>query len=55
MAGEVLEIATDNDLPIADVIAGRARQTALATLSGGIAVDVLVVDREGAVIGEAGG
>ncbi len=55
MAGEVLEIATANGLPIADVIAGRARQTALATLSGGIAVDVLVVDRQGAVIGEAGG
>ena len=54
MAGEILEIAAENDLPIADLIAGRARQTALATLSGDIAVNVLVVDRQGAVIGEAG-
>ncbi len=55
MAGEVLEIAREADLPLADLTAGRARQTALATLAGGIDVDVLVVDRQGAIIGKAGG
>ena len=55
MAGEVLEIARGADLPLADLIARRARQTALATLAGGSDVDVLVVDRQGAIIGEAGG
>jgi len=55
MAGEVLEIAREADLPLADLVARRARQTALATLAGGIELDVLVVDRSGAIIGEAGG
>jgi cobalt-precorrin-5B (C1)-methyltransferase len=55
MAGEVLEIAIEADLPLADLVARRARQTALATLAGGIDLDVLVVDRSGAIIGRAGG
>jgi cobalt-precorrin-5B (C1)-methyltransferase len=55
MAGEVLEIAREADLPLADLVARRARQTALATLAGGIDLDVLVVDRQGAIIGSAGG
>ena len=44
--------------PLAPALAGRiaagARETALATLSGGTAVDVLVTDRDGKVIGHAG-
>jgi len=54
-AGEVLQIAGEADLPLADLVARRARQTALATLAGGIDLDVLVVDRDGRIIGEAGG
>ena len=55
MAGEVLEIAREANLPLADLIARRARQAALATLAGGIDLDVMVVDRQGLIIGQAGG
>jgi len=53
-AGEVLQIATAAGVRLADAVAERARATALATLAGGIAVDVLVFDRQGALIGRAG-
>ena len=51
-AMEVLGLATD--LPIAEVIARQAREVALATLAGDIAVDVVVFDRQGKLIGHAG-
>lgn len=51
-AAEVLGLA--GALPIGDLVAKRAREAALAVLSGGIAVDVLVVGRDGAIVGEAG-
>lgn len=51
-AAQVLALA--GDLPLAEVVARRARETALATLAGGVAVDVVVVDRAGRVIGHAG-
>jgi cobalt-precorrin-5B (C1)-methyltransferase len=51
-AGEVLILAAA--LPLADVVARRAREVALATLAGGIAVDVVVFDRAGQRIGHAG-
>lgn len=51
-AGEVLTLA--GALPLADVIAARARATARAALGDAIAVDVMVVDRAGVVIGRAG-
>jgi cobalt-precorrin-5B (C1)-methyltransferase len=53
-AGEVLQIATAAGVRLADAVAERARATALATLAGGIAVDVLVFDRQGTLIGRAG-
>jgi cobalt-precorrin-5B (C1)-methyltransferase len=53
-AGEVLEIAVAAGVPLAGAIAARARETALAALAGGIAVDVVVFDRRGALIGRAG-
>ncbi|MHA1107677.1 MAG: cobalt-precorrin-5B (C(1))-methyltransferase [Alphaproteobacteria bacterium] len=51
-AAEVLELA--GPLPLADMVARRAREAALAMLAGGVELDVLVVDRAGRVTGEAG-
>jgi cobalt-precorrin-5B (C1)-methyltransferase len=53
-AGEVLSVAGPFARPLADLIARRARETALATLAGGSAVDVVVFDRGGALLGRAG-
>ncbi len=53
-ANEALELARQDGLPLADAVAARARATALATLAGGIAVEVLVVDRGGGIAGRAG-
>jgi len=53
-AGEVLHLSAGAGVKLADAVAERARATALATLAGGIAVDVLVFDRHGALIGRAG-
>lgn len=50
-AGEVLTAAGFWARPLADLIARRARATALATLAGGIAVEVAIFDRGGALIG----
>ena len=41
-------------LPLARRVAEGARETALAALAGGTAVDVRVFDRRGRLIGEAG-
>jgi len=49
---QVLELA--GDIGLADAIARRARETALAVLAGGTSVAVWVVDRAGTVIGRAG-
>ena len=51
-AMEVLGLATG--LPIAEVVAHQAREVALATLAGDSAVDVVVFDRQGKLIGHAG-
>ena len=53
-ANQVLALAREGAAPLADVVARRAREVALATLSGGIAVDVVVFDREGRLLGHAG-
>jgi cobalt-precorrin-5B (C1)-methyltransferase len=53
-AGEVLQLAIAANLPLADLVARRAREVALAALAGGVAVDVLVIDRDGARLGCAG-
>ncbi|HIJ63952.1 MAG TPA: cobalt-precorrin-5B (C(1))-methyltransferase, partial [Rhodospirillaceae bacterium] len=47
-------LALAGELPLAPAVARQARETALAVLSGGVAVDVVVVDRAGTVIGHAG-
>lgn len=53
-AGEVLQIASAAGLPLAETVARRARDVALAALAGGIAVDVAVFDRQGVLVGHAG-
>jgi cobalt-precorrin-5B (C1)-methyltransferase len=54
-AGEALVIAAEAGIArrLIDAVAGGARATALATLAGGTAVEVLVFDRVGALIGRA--
>lgn len=53
-ASEALELARQAGLPLADAVATRARQTALATLAGSIEVEVVVIDRKGGIAGRAG-
>ncbi len=53
-ASQVLALAQEAGVPLADWVARRAREVVLATLSGGTAVDVAVFDREGSLLGHAG-
>ena len=49
---QVLEAAAAEGVPVADVVAGAARRTAVDVLDGApVAVDVVVVDRQGTVVG----
>ncbi|HEX9701989.1 MAG TPA: cobalt-precorrin-5B (C(1))-methyltransferase, partial [Rhodospirillales bacterium] len=52
-AAEVLAQAEALGLPLGDLIARRARETAMATLAGDTAVEVAVFDREGSLVGHA--
>ncbi|MBL6958290.1 MAG: cobalt-precorrin-5B (C(1))-methyltransferase [Rhodospirillales bacterium] len=54
-AGEVLSRAQSLNLPLGDFVARRAREVAMATLSGGTALEILVYDRRGRQVGRAGG
>ena len=51
---QVLDMAQGLDLPLADFIAARARETAMATLSGETMVEVIIFDRQGCLAGRAG-
>ena len=42
------------DLPLAEIIGRQARETALATLAGQTAVDIIVIDRKGAILAHVG-
>ena len=53
-AGEVLEMTSGTALNLPDLVAQRARSTALAALAGGTALDVVIFDRQGQKIGQAG-
>jgi cobalt-precorrin-5B (C1)-methyltransferase len=53
-ANQVLAMAEEAGLPLADLIARRARETALATLAGATRLDVMVIGRDGGIIGHAG-
>jgi cobalt-precorrin-5B (C1)-methyltransferase len=54
-AAEVLAIAGDKREAMAGAVAARAREVALATLSGGIAVEIAIVDRHGGFLARVGG
>ncbi|MDO8607394.1 MAG: cobalt-precorrin-5B (C(1))-methyltransferase [Phaeospirillum sp.] len=51
-AGQMLALAEDR--PLGDLVARRARETALAVLSGGTEVTVIAIDRAGKVVGRSG-
>jgi cobalt-precorrin-5B (C1)-methyltransferase len=54
-ANQVLQLAMDGGLPLADEVARRARRVALGQLDGASALEVLIFDRNGALIGSARG
>jgi cobalt-precorrin-5B (C1)-methyltransferase len=54
-AGEVLGLALEAGLPLADAIARHARRTALGVLDGETEVEVLIFDREGRLVGRSDG
>ncbi len=54
-AGHALALARDAGVPLADAVAARARQTAVSLLGGGTAVEVIVIDRQGGIVGRADG
>jgi cobalt-precorrin-5B (C1)-methyltransferase len=51
---EALTLAQAANVPLADRVAAGAREVALASLSGDVAVEVLVFDRQGRLAGRAG-
>ncbi|MGE4527813.1 MAG: cobalt-precorrin-5B (C(1))-methyltransferase, partial [Rhodospirillaceae bacterium] len=53
-AMQVLELADAANLPLADAVAARCLAVARQTLKPQTAVDVLIVNREGEVVGHAG-
>jgi cobalt-precorrin-5B (C1)-methyltransferase len=53
-AAEILELAGARRATLAEAVARRAREVALATLSGGTAVDVAIVDRAGDFLASIG-
>ncbi|MFL7904444.1 cobalt-precorrin-5B (C(1))-methyltransferase [Azospirillum argentinense] len=54
-AAQVLSIAREAGLPLADRVAALAQRTALDTLDGApVAVEVLVTDRQGTIVGTSG-
>ena len=54
-AGEILVLARDKREALARAVAARAREVALATLSGKTAIEVAVVDRRGDFLARVGG
>jgi cobalt-precorrin-5B (C1)-methyltransferase len=53
-AMEALDVARAADLPLAARVAAEARARCIAELRGTVAVEVVVVDREGVIVGRAG-
>ncbi|MCC2665077.1 MAG: cobalt-precorrin-5B ((1))-methyltransferase [Geminicoccaceae bacterium] len=54
-AGRVLELAKGMGLPLADDVALRARRVGLSQLDGACALEVMIFDRDGVLIGHAKG
>jgi cobalt-precorrin-5B (C1)-methyltransferase len=55
MASRILELARKADLPLADDVAARARSFALDQVDGKLAVEILIFDRAGELVGRANG
>jgi cobalt-precorrin-5B (C1)-methyltransferase len=53
-ASEVLALARERDLPLGDFIAAEARSRALAMLDGATAIEAIITDRQGEIVGRAG-
>ena len=53
-ANQVLDIALAAKVPLADHVARRARETALGVLNNDTAIEVLIFDRAGDLVGRAG-
>lgn len=54
-ANQVLELARQNDLPLADAVAARARATARGIVATETEIEVLIFDRQAKLVGKAGG
>ena len=52
---EVLTLCTEAQIPIANIIARGVREVAMATLSGGTTIDVMIYDRQGQLVGRHDG
>ena len=50
---EVIELAIENDIALGDLVAKRAKETALAVVSGDCHIEVIAVNRKGEVVGHA--
>ncbi|OSQ40291.1 cobalt-precorrin-5B (C(1))-methyltransferase [Thalassospira mesophila] len=53
-ARHVLELCARENVTIASIIARQAREAAMATIDGACAIEVVIFDRQGAMIGRAG-
>ena len=53
-ANEILDLAQARQLPLGDAIAAGAKEQALALLDSKTAVEVIIVDRQGRIVGRAG-
>jgi len=53
-AGEILALSQAQRLPLGEVLANDAKAEALAMLGGKTAVEVIIMDRNGAIVGRAG-
>ena len=53
-ASEVLSIAQQQNIPLGKVIADKAQQVALEEVTGKVAIEVLVYDRDGKMIAGTG-
>ena len=54
-ASRVLQLARHAELPLADDVAARARSVVIEHVDGKVAVEVLIFDRAGELVGQAGG
>ena len=53
-AGEILALSQAQRLPLGEVLANDAKTEALAMLDGRTAVEIIIMDRNGAIVGRAG-